>query len=196
MYTPSQPSSPLVEKVARAAAAARQVQPTSTSPPSDDSIAQDQTHVTVPIISTASEEAELVAAFGEVDKDAYEMLGYEDDEDDVDEEDIDLDDDEQFQKFKTKTRQDAAHASEAQRRQGGVKTQNACVRDGNQTGKKPPLRLVHQYFGSEWRALPNESVCVYLCSFVCLTIVIGAPDSGQVMAAFPRNPRMDRLSIF
>ena len=78
-----------------------------------------------------------------MDKDAYEMLGYEDDEDDVDEEDIDVDDDEQFQKFKTKTWQDAAHVSEAQRQQGGVKTQNACVHDWNVSN---PALLIFTHF--------------------------------------------------
>ncbi len=56
-----------------------------------------------------------MAQFGGVDKDAYEMLGYEDDVEDEGDDEFNLDNEEEFEKFKTKTRKDTAQASEVQR---------------------------------------------------------------------------------
>jgi hypothetical protein len=88
--------------------------------------------VDVPIIESASEEAQLVATYGVEGADAYELLGYEDDgEEDSDDEDRDIVDKERLEQFKIEVRREGAARSEGHRRKGGIKTQNAVVRDWN-----------------------------------------------------------------
>jgi hypothetical protein len=82
----------------------------------------------------------LIKEYGSVDEDAYELLGFEDEDENGGDEDAELDDEEAakakeldddraFEQFKTKVRKEAALRAEGNRRSGGLKTQAANVRD-------------------------------------------------------------------
>jgi hypothetical protein len=66
--------------------------------------------------------------------------------------------------------------------------EDACGSNGEVTGRKPPLRLIEQHFGSKWHTAPTVSVVLGPC---CRGYSLIPKIGTKVVGTNPRDPRVD-----